>query len=235
MNSFIKETLKKFAVLFFPKRCDFCGCVVAFDEMLCSDCNNLDRIQKPICIYCGSNKEDCCCKQHKSSYKGVVAPYYYEGIVIDAIHNFKFNEQPLLSHKMAREIAISIKNEYDSVDFDFVTCVPLSKGRENQRGYNQAYLLAEKVSREIDVPYSHLLQKVRRNTSQRKLNPTQRKVNVYGVYDILPDVDVSGKTILLIDDVKTTGATLGECAKMLKLNGAKDVFSATLAVVRKNT
>ena len=78
--------------------------------------------------------------------------------------------------------------------------------------------------------YADLLEKVRNNPAQRKQNARSRRVNVYGAYAVIDDSALWDKTVLLIDDVKTTGATLNECAKMLRMHGAKAVYAATVAI-----
>lgn len=80
------------------------------------------------------------------------------------------------------------------------------------------------------IPYADLLEKVRNNPAQRKQNARSRRVNVYGAYAVIDDSALWDKTVLLIDDVKTTGATLNECAKMLRMHGAKAVYAATVAI-----
>ena len=131
---------------------------------------------------------------------------------------------------MGEEMALSVKETFSDVSFDVITCVPLSKRRKNDRGYNQAELLARSVSKNLGIPYSELLRKVVNNKVQHKENARERKINVYGVYDLIDGVDVNGKTVLLVDDVKTTGSTLNECAKMLKMHGAEKVFVVTFVI-----
>ena len=82
----------------------------------------------------------------------------------------------------------------------------------------------------MHIPYADLLEKVRNNPAQRKQNARSRRVNVYGAYAVIDDSALWDKTVLLIDDVKTTGATLNECAKMLRMHGAKAVYAATVAI-----
>ena len=111
-----------------------------------------------------------------------------------------------------------------------LTAVPLGRRRRRKRGYNQAELLARRVAGALHIPYADLLEKVRNNPAQRKQNARSRRVNVYGAYAVIDDSALWDKTVLLIDDVKTTGATLNECAKMLRMHGAKAVYAATVAI-----
>ena len=98
---------------------------------------------------------------------------------------------------------------------------PWAGAAAEKRGYNQAELLARRVAGALHIPYADLLEKVRNNPAQRKQNARSRRVNVYGAYAVIDDSALWDKTVLLIDDVKTTGATLNECAKMLRMHGAR--------------
>lgn len=226
----IKEALYKLSYALFPRRCEICGEVVEFDKNRCENCESLDMITGDICEYCGHKKEDCSCKKHKMEYKSIVAPYYYNNKLFVALHRFKFNNFYELSKGMGKEIARCVIDRYSDVNFDCVTYIPLSKKRQRKRGYNQAELLARVVSKNIGVPVENLLYKVFDNKAQRTQSAKQRKVNVYGAFDLFDNVDVTDKTILLIDDVKTTGSTLNECAKMLKIYGCKEVYAASFAI-----
>lgn len=231
MKEFLTQSFEKALYWFFPRRCAICGRVVAIDEELCEDCRNLERIGQPRCLLCGCAKSDCTCKSRKNEYDGITAPFYYKDNLITAVHNFKFREQPLLARKMGEEMALAVKETFPDTVFDAVTSVPLSKRRKNDRGYNQAELLAKSVSDNLKIPYTELLRKVVNNKVQHKENARVRKINVYGVYDLIKGAYVNGKTVLLVDDVKTTGSTLNECAKMLKMHGAEKVFVVTFAIV----
>lgn len=230
MNDFI-IALKRFSKLFFPNRCEFCGDVIEFNKTICDDCEKLPKIISPTCDNCGSSKDDCKCKNKKNEFKMITAPYYYKDKVVIAIHRYKDSDMKFLAERFSRDIAEGVKNKLADVSFDAVTFVPMRLWDERKRGYNQSKILAEKISKIISVPVENLLVKTERTKPQKRSTARERKVNVFGVFDI-PDKElVNGKTILLVDDVKTTGSTLNECAKMLKIYGAKEVYCAVLAVV----
>lgn len=228
----IKEAVYKLLYAVFPRRCELCGNVVALDIKRCDDCLNLPKIEGDVCIHCGCAKADCICKKHKHEYKRIVAPYYYQDYTVCCVHRFKFNGFQELATAMGKDIAECVNKSYADIDFDYVTFIPLSKKRFKKRGYNQAQLLAEQIGKELNIELKPLLYKVFDNKSQRTQSHKQRKVNVYGVYDLLDNVDVTSKTILIVDDVKTTGSTLNECAKMLNIYGADKVYAATFAITK---
>lgn len=226
-----KEIIDKLLLPFFPRRCALCGRLVALDEELCEVCQKREQIPLPKCTACGLAKADCRCKGKHHEYNGITAPFYYKDSVVAGIHNLKFNEQPLLAEKMGACMAACAEESFPSAAFDCVASVPLTRRRQNARGYNQAELLAKSVAAQLSVPYKNLLVKRFNNQVQRKENARQRRINVYGAYDVADGVDVLNKTVLLVDDVKTTGSTLNECAKMLKMHGASAVYVVTYAVV----
>lgn len=123
----------------------------------------------------------------------------------------------------------AVRREY-SVVFDFVTCVPLSAKGRRKRGYNQAALLAKQTALHLHLPYKATLIKIRENTAQHSLPKAMRWENVQGVYAPRRKTLLNGKSVLLIDDIVTTGNTLRECAHVLEKSGAT-VWCATLASV----
>jgi len=230
MNLF-KSSAARLLKILYPNRCEFCGEVIELKDTVCGKCRYLPVIEPPFCKYCGVNKEACKCDKKTNEYKAVIAPYYYKNNVQNAIYSFKFRNMPFLSERMGADIAKCVKKYYNQIDFDAVCFVPLYPSSDAERGYNQAQLLAQKAAEEIEVELRPLLKKTIKNKVQHKQTAKQRKANVFGVYDLTDKEWVKDKTILLIDDVKTTGCTLNECSKMLKIYGAKEVYCAVLAIV----
>lgn len=216
----------------FPRHCEICGEVVPFTDRICSSCTTNVRIPNDACITCGLPKVDCTCSKahHKPDYKGVVAPFRYSNNVPKAIHRLKFYGRSELAKPMGKQIANAVKAKFDGVSFDYVTAVPLYYRRNWHRGYNQSELLAKSVANELGVDYKRLVKKVLNNPPQRTLPARYRRGNVFGVYDLRSDADIVGKTILVIDDVKTTGATINACSYVLKIYGASSVYAATFAI-----
>ena len=122
------------------------------------------------------------------------------------------------------------ENNLDCGSIDMVSCIPLSRKRMHDRGYNQAELLAKEISKKVGVEYLPTLKKIRHNTAQSTIKDSkQRAANVIGAYRVVDAEKVKGKYILLVDDVVTTGSTVSECARILKKSGAKAVYCVTLA------
>lgn len=234
MNSIV-SALKKLSLSVLPKRCEICCEVVELDELLCCDCKSLPMIHSPRCVYCGCSKKDCLCQKHKNEYKQIVAPYYYQDSIVRAVHNFKDNDMPFMSKRFSRDMEAVIHECYADITFDIIAYVPLRKFRELKRGYNQSKLLADSLSESLGIQCMPLLKKVRYTGVQHHKSEKQRKSDSFGAYDVDDKFksQISDKTILLIDDVKTTGSTLNECAKMLNIYGAKAVYCAAFALTKK--
>lgn len=233
--SVLKSVFEQFSKFLFCSRCRICGEVVEIDSDLCCECKALKRIENPRCIHCGCSKNDCTCKNRKNEYKQIAAVYYYKDSIIRAVSNFKNNDMPFLSENMADEIYSLVREVYSEIDFDIITYVPLRKFRQVKRGFNQSQLIADKLSKRMDVEVIELLSKVRYTGVQHHKSARERSADAFGAYDVIDKYKykLDNKTILLVDDVKTTGSTLNECAKMLKIYGAESVYAITFAVTKK--
>ena len=114
--------------------------------------------------------------------------------------------------------------------YDIIEAVPMYKKRKNERGYNQSELIAKEIAKHIEgIQYKKILKKVKNNERQSLLSKTARIQNVKGVYEVQESKIIKDKKIILFDDIYTTGSTAEECAKVLKLNQAKEVVVLTLA------
>lgn len=217
---------------FVPDRCRICAEVIELDSELCDDCKKLPVIAPPLCKSCGANVHDCKCKKNKNQYKQVIAPYYYKDSIVKGVHNFKDNNMPFLAEGYACDMASCFNENYSDIDFDFITFVACREFKRRLRGFNQAQLLAEKLSDIINIPVKNVLDKVKYSGVQHHKSAHQRRIDIYGAFDVKEEFrdKLDGKTILLVDDVKTTGSTLNECASMLKIFGAKEVYAITFAI-----
>lgn len=118
--------------------------------------------------------------------------------------------------------------EHFSCEFDCVTSVPLSRKKEVERGYNQAELIAKRIGKIRKIPYKKILKRRHSTVPQNKLGKIEREENLLDVFFSVSS-KIRHKNILIVDDIYTTGATLNQCAKVLKKAGAENVFSVTIA------
>lgn len=222
----------------FPRRCELCGTVIEPNQSRCEQCRNVEIIKGEICKVCGSEVKNCNCPKNvrKPEYKCVTAPYYFENSIAKAIVKMKNNGYTELVNPMADAMLSVINDRYKDISFDFVAFVPLTRSRELKRGYNQSQLLAQVVADGLGIPCVSALKKIYNTKSQRRSKARNRKVNLHGAFDLNVDYSmIDDKTILLIDDVKTTGSTLHECAFVLNGYGARAVYASTVAVTKRKS
>lgn len=203
----------------------------------------------PKCVLCkgllGKNETDLChsCRADTPEFSkntkklpylaGWTALWYYEGNVRSSILRFKFHNARSYAGAYGRMLAMKLHQE--EVEFDLLTWVPISRMRKWRRGYDQVELIAKAVGAELGIAPVPTLKKLRNNPPQSGLiGAAQRRANVLGVYRVLDQSQLSGKRILLLDDIMTTGATAGECARMLLTAGAKEVYCAAVAAASHN-
>ena len=205
-----------FLDLLYPPKCVFCTRLLRSEETdICAQCRtDLPRVEHR--LYRGECYE-CC-----------YAAYYYKDAVAASVKKFKFSGRPYYAEAYGRILAMLILQE--RVEFDLISWVPISDRRAKQRGYRQSKLLAEAIANELGEQAVQTLRKIKDNPAQSSVRkPSERKLNVKNVYCAVSEENFSGKRILLVDDVITSGATLSECARTLKRAGAKSIVCVTLA------
>lgn len=226
----------KLANFFFPCACLGCGKTGGW---LCEDCvEGLERMHEPRCRRCGKEllaDGSCplCSVLREIAFDAVRSAFVYDGTIRDAIHKFKFKQKLGLSYTFANAIFSVYLNQNWQVDW--VLPVPISKERLNERGYNQSAWVAKTFSLKSDLPYTVNGIWKRRNTAhQAALTESERRKNLGGAFKAEP-VIVKGKSVLLIDDVLTTGTTINECARALRNAGAERVYGLTVAATRNRS
>lgn len=232
----MKKFLKALAKAFYPQRCAYCGTAIPHDELMCSECGRtLPRIEGEICVKCGRGKKECSCKNAEKYFEGLAAPFYFSGNVRQGVHAFKFRKCPDNAEAYSLEMAETVKERFSDIEFDFITQIPMTAKSEKERGYNQCDLLAKRIGENLGFEYKKdVLVKLYETGKQHGLKLYLRKGNLTGVFDVKDPSLVEGKTVLLCDDISTSGETLNECAKMLWLHGAKEVYCIAFALTQKH-
>ena len=207
--------------LLFPPKCVLCRKLLKSGEIdLCREC----RADAP--EYAGK-------KINIRFLDSFAAVWYYEGNVRRSLLRFKFYNARSYGVSYGRILAMRLQREYPD-GFDMLTWVPVSRLRKLRRGYDQVELVAKAVGRELGLSPVPTLKKIRNNRPQSRLkDPAARRANVLGAYRLLEGAAVKGQRVLLLDDILTTGATAGECARVLLSAGAKEVHCAAVAAARK--
>ncbi len=227
--------IRKFSLwlfrLLFPPACPLCGgtFLCPASDSFCLTClSGFKSLPEAHCSLCSLpfegqfNSSHLCgrCTKQAPSFYHVFAVGLYGDSLRYAIHQFKFNHKIGLDRSLGIILERSVPRD---LDIDLVVPVPLHRKRLQQRSYNQALLLAREFSRIRKVPVSgNVLRKVRDTDSQQGLSAQERIKNLDSVFEL--QGTLSGKTILLVDDVMTTGATVEACSRVLLEGGAKTVY-----------
>ncbi len=218
--------LNDLASCFFPNICYICREKKAESTHLCAECRrDLPAIKPPYCPGCGGENDGIfdlcpkCLKEEKRPWKNAIAAMNYEDSFIKTIQDFKYNGNSHLA-RLLGELAAEKWKERD-LQADCVVPVPMHWTRRIFRGYNQTELIASVFCKSTRIPMVKLLKRVRSTPKQAKLSREQRKKNLNGAFKISGFERDFKKTrsILLLDDVITTGATLETASRVLLGSG----------------
>lgn len=207
--------------LIYPPKCPFCNCILERgEEGLCSRC------QRNLPWTSGHNDPVDFCDVSLS-------PLRYQDGVRNAVHRYKFNYGRMHSKFLGTLMAQCLSDRWKE-PVDVIVWVPLSRKHRRKRGYDQAELLAHRVSELTGIPVLDGLEKIRDTATQSRIErPSERRANVLGAYRGKAGAELSGKRVVLVDDVVTSGATLSECASCLRMAGAAQVVALTFACANK--
>jgi len=154
----------------------------------------------------------------------------FDGSLQAAIHRWKYEGKTHLTPFFAEWMTEGLNRYWDLNSVDLLIPVPLHPQRLRERGFNQALLLAKELSRRTEIPYFKTILKKRKSTlPQVNLSGVEREKGLRGVFHVIEREELLGKSVLLVDDVYTTGATVNECSKALVRGGAGRVDVFTLA------
>ena len=228
-----KQLLKFITDIFLPNRCVVCSKVIRWDKTMCKACDEkLERITDSVCPVCAKKE----CLDHASlNFDAAVCLYSFEEPCITGIYQLKHAQNISFARHSAAELAKVLEKRGLAQGIDLVTCVPMSRRKKRKRGHNHAEVIAGYLAKRLDKPFDgKLLIHANTMTEHHKLLGKQRTENAKNSFSISPTHnDISGKTVLLCDDVYTTGATMNACAYCLKQLGAKRVIAAAIASTQR--
>ena len=239
----MKQKMSKFKdmvlSLMFPSgiKCMFCANELNQNSYntTCENCLEVLPFIKNPCEKCGatmnSNQQGVClkCKSNNLNFSQARSVFEYKDSPLIVVHNLKYNGKKYLVKYIVKYL-LDIYSTWN-VFADIVTCVPMFELKEKARGYNQSKLLAEEFSLNAKLPFYELCAKAVDTPSQTELNTQERMNNVADSFVLKKEFKktIKGKTILIIDDVITTGATTSEISKTLINAGAKDCYVLSFA------
>ncbi len=225
----------------FPPRCLACGAFLRLHPppSLCEKCmQGIGFISPPLCPRCGmpfeggQGSEHLCdqCIAEEKPFAVARSMARYEGSLHDAIQKFKYRGKTGIGTALGNILADFVSGVWDMRAFDLVIPAPLHISRLRERGFNQAVILSQPISRRFRIPLDFSsLQRIRFTPPQVGMGRHERSFNVKGAFAVKNHLAVVGKRILLVDDVYTTGSTLTECSHVLADAGAAAVAVLTLA------
>ena len=217
MMDFIKKARNIFSDVFYTVKCPYCRKVINKNEYACKDCAETFPEFTIVTFAVGGYR--------------CISPLPYRDSFAKAVKQFKFRNQGVYAKQFSMLMSERILCNYRREKFDIITCVPMHKKALKVRRFNQAELLARQCAEILKIPYADTLEKIKENKAQHSIKGSERAQNVKGVYRVISKELIKGKNILIIDDIITTGNTLGECARMLKKSECKNICCATVCSV----
>lgn len=201
--------IKSLLNLVFPPRCEVCRKIG--EQALCPECFQQIKFMKP--------------------QFNVHSVAVYDGVLREALHRLKFKKKKSLVEPLGILLVkyVTSMPSLNLREIDYLVPVPLHWKRERERGFNQVELIAKVLSRYFEIPVINALQRIKETQPQFDLPREERLRNVVGAFKISDPKLVYNKRILLLDDIYTTGATVAECCRVLKIGGARRVEILTLA------
>ena len=227
---------KKLIELIYPKRTKCCVCGREAKEAVCSTClSQLEYLEGRVCLKCGKGIGDeydanICpdCQREGKHFDMAFSCFQYKDMGKTIIHKLKYESCKEVAYTLARLMHQKMADE--RIKLDAVVPVPIHKSKEEIRGFNQAQLIAEEIAAAAGIPLWNCITRTKVTTDQFKLDKIHRNLNVHNAFCInMLYNDVKYKSVLLVDDVYTTGSTVDECSKILKQHGVHRVFVITAA------
>ena len=236
----MRSFFESFFQFLLPPQCRCCeGFLEAGDQGVCSDClSQMHWIEPPFCSICGTpfpsgvgDSHTCGdCLTKTRHFETARALGYYAGPLQKMIHRWKYQGRTFLTGSLGEWMATALLRYWNPPPFDLLVPVPLHPRRLQERGFNQALLLVKELSRRTGIRYhKKFLQKKEATLPQVNLSGAEREKAVRNAFQYIGNEDLEGKTLLLVDDVYTTGATVNECSRVLMASGAERVHVLTLA------
>lgn len=218
----------------FPPSCFGCGKFLEKHSLLCTDCENeIERTHEPICFTCGLPLpfgQDSCsdCSNEGILFYRTFAEY--TETVRHLIHAFKYYNRDDIGGYFGSHLGETVMRESVFAGFDLCIGVPLYPTRKRERGYNQSDIIAGAISKKSGIPHATTaVRRVKPTKSQTKLNLEQRQKNVSNIFKISKPEDITGKNVIIIDDVITTGSTIKSLANVLIEAGAEKICAVSIS------
>lgn len=236
------KILSSFLNIIYPPRCNICGDFLHIpheNPYICETCiKGFKIINPPICSICGipfesDTEEDHPCERcirKRPFYDRLRALYLYENGIMEAVHKMKYSGKSYIAKSLAPLLASFAMEWLDDIHDMLMVPVPLHPRKLRQRGFNQSLILARGISLILNSELDILsFRRIKFTRSQTGLNMDERRKNVKNAFELKDGKHYKGKSVILVDDVATTGNTMNECARILKKGGCEKVYGLVLA------
>ncbi len=232
---YVKAGIKVCLQLLFPLRCPVCDQIVRpFGEKICLECmKRLKPLTPPWCMKCGKKlwrEQEYCSDCRRIEHRFIRGRALYEySSAASSIYRFKYKGRREYAEFFGEESAVFLGDFIRSVKPDGLVPVPLHRKRRRKRGYNQAKLLADVLGSRMNIPvYGNIVVRVKNTIPLKRLNPKERQNNLKKAF-IVARNDVKLDTVIVVDDIYTTGSTIDEVSAALEKCGVKNIYFVTLA------
>lgn len=237
MNSYVESFLE----IIYPEK-NTCFICEEFDEeitdkYICSNCEKkIKKIAPPVCSKCSkpidynsfTNLCQECCDVDRY-FEISKSPYVYEGLIKKAIYSYKYYNKTYF-YKFFGNLLVDFMKSIDYTNFDYIVSVPLHSSKMKKRGYNQSELLARHISDKLSIPYIDALKRTKKTLKQSEQSKEERRKNLKDAFTVKSSAqEIINSSLLLVDDIYTTGSTVDECSKALINYGAAKVYVITIA------
>lgn len=220
---------QKLLRLIAPVKCLGCGEITLESVPLCKSCMpKLAGLMREKCPVCGMERNDCACAGAKSAH---FLFYYHSDFSKQVISSLKYHATAFKAEFISGLLYTKIPPDKE---FDAVVYPPRSKKNKRRYDFDQSELIAKELSKKLGIPSLGAIKRVKGRKEQKLLSAEQRLKNVKGAYKVVTEELAGVKSVILLDDVMTTGATLNECSRLLKRAGVKKVFVLTVAKTPKS-
>jgi len=224
MRVSLLERMRDLAEFAFPQRCPGCGDQAQAERLLCEECwHRIPRLSFELCVRClAAGREPVGCSRH-AGY-GAWAAWIYDERAAATVHALKYQGRTILAPALGEVIAAALP---PGLRPDLVLEVPLHSARRRERGYNQAAVLANAVANRVGAPrLEGALVRVRATREQARLGTHERRANLAGAFRVRDPDALAGRSLVIVDDVVTSGCTLEACLEPLRAAGAHAVGAA---------
>ena len=231
IKAFLEYSRRTAADLLFPRRCPVCGGVaMPKGRLICPAClKQLSFVSSPACMKCGkeigSRDQEYCadCIRRKKSFTRGFALLNYDSRAAVSMAAVKYHNKREYLDFYARAAALRFEKQFRQAGIQVIVPVPVHASRLKTRGFNQAAVLAEKLSAELGIPWEELLIRVKKTDPQKSLGSAERLKNLRGAFEAEQEAG-KWERVLLVDDIYTTGSTAEICSRALLKTGVKQVF-----------